>query len=58
MVFWITCHTRAKKGQGINELMVIKLFSGNYARDLLCYITKYGKIIKIRDTALIAVMHP
>jgi hypothetical protein len=25
---------KAKKGQGINELMVIKLFRGNYARDL------------------------
>jgi hypothetical protein len=32
--FWIICHRRAIKGHVIDELILIKLFSSNYARDL------------------------
>jgi hypothetical protein len=38
MAFWITCHMKAKREQKKAEQIVIKLFSRNYARDLL---TKY-----------------
>jgi len=34
MVFWIICHRKAKKGHAIDELVIIKLFGSNYARDL------------------------
>ena len=36
MVFWITYHMKAKKEQIDEELMIIKLFPSNYARDLRC----------------------
>jgi hypothetical protein len=39
MAFWITCHTRAKKGHEIDGMMTIKLFRGNYAREI--YRTEY-----------------
>jgi hypothetical protein len=39
MAFWITCHMKAKREQKKAEQIVIKLFSRNYARDLI--ITKY-----------------
>jgi len=35
MVFWIICHRKAKKGHAIDELVIIKLFGSNYARDLM-----------------------
>jgi hypothetical protein len=35
MAFWTACHMKAIKEQVDEELLVIKLFSGNYARDLL-----------------------
>src|SRR4029078_9002663 len=35
MAFWITCHMKAKREQKKAEQIVIKLFSSNYARDLL-----------------------
>ena len=34
MVFWITSRMKATKEQVDEELMVIKLFASNYARDL------------------------
>jgi hypothetical protein len=37
MAFWITCHMKAKREQKKAEQIVIKLFSRNYARDLLMY---------------------
>jgi len=33
--FWIICHRKAKKGHAIDELVIIKLFGSNYARDLI-----------------------
>jgi hypothetical protein len=35
MVFWITSRMKATKEQMGGELMVIKLFVSNYARDLM-----------------------
>jgi hypothetical protein len=35
MVFWITSHMKTKREQVDDKLMVIKLFSCNYARDLI-----------------------
>ena len=35
MVFWITSSMKAKREQIDGELMVIKLFVSNYARDLM-----------------------
>jgi hypothetical protein len=35
MVFWITSRMKATKEQMDGELMVIKLFVSNYARDLV-----------------------
>jgi hypothetical protein len=35
MAFWIIYHRRAKKGHAIDELVLIKLFSSNYASDLM-----------------------
>src|SRR6478672_2778615 len=35
MVFWITYHMKAKREQKKEEQIVIKLFSLNYARDLV-----------------------
>jgi hypothetical protein len=53
MVFWIICHRKAKKGHAIEELMIIKLFGSNYARDLLCkmiyYIRHFMAIYVVMD---------
>ncbi len=35
VVFWITSRMKAKREQVDEELRVIKLFAGKYARDLL-----------------------
>ena len=35
MVFWITSHMKAKREQIYGDLLVIKLFASNYARDLM-----------------------
>src|SRR6185437_7802336 len=35
MAFWITCHMKAKREQKKAEQIVIKLFSRNYARDII-----------------------
>ena len=35
MAFWITYYMKAKREQKKKEQMVIKLFSRNYARDLV-----------------------
>ncbi len=35
MVFWITYHTKAKKGQEIDELLDHIAVYSNYARDLI-----------------------
>jgi hypothetical protein len=40
MVFWITSRMKATKEQMDGELMVIKLFVSNYARDLLIVCVK------------------
>ena len=37
MVFWITSRMKAKREQIDEELMVIKLFASNYARDFLLF---------------------
>jgi hypothetical protein len=36
MAFWITSRMKATKEQVDDKLMVIKLFTSNYARDLIC----------------------
>jgi hypothetical protein len=48
MVFWTTGHTRAKKGHEFDELMIIKLFRGNYARELLQRINNIFYFVNIR----------
>ncbi len=35
MVFWITSRMKAKREQIDDEIVIIKLFASNYARDLL-----------------------
>ena len=35
MAFWIIGHRKAKKGHAIENYTLIKLFSTNYARDLI-----------------------
>jgi hypothetical protein len=35
VAFWIIDHRKTKKGHAIDELLLIKLFNSNYARDLL-----------------------
>jgi hypothetical protein len=40
MAFWITSRMKAKREQAYGDLLIIKLFASNYARDLLY---KYDK---------------
>jgi hypothetical protein len=35
MAFWITSRMKAKREQAYGDLLIIKLFASNYARDLL-----------------------
>jgi hypothetical protein len=34
MAFWITSRMKAKREQAYGDLLIIKLFASNYARDL------------------------
>jgi hypothetical protein len=48
MAFWITSRMKAKGEQVDEELVIIKLFTSNYARDLL--IKKYMMEEKLRHS--------
>jgi hypothetical protein len=38
MAFWITSRMKAKREQAYGDLLIIKLFASNYARDLFLYL--------------------
>ena len=50
MAFWIACSMKAIKEQIDEQPKIIKLFSINYARDLICIIYINYFLIKIRFT--------
>jgi hypothetical protein len=54
MAFWITYSMKSMKEQVDDKLMVIKLFSCNYARDLINnYLPSRREIVSVVRTSVI-----
>ena len=43
MAFWMTSRMKAKRDQAYGDLLVIKRFASNYARDLMYQVNNIDK---------------